>query len=83
MKCPKCNSISAVLDSRPTESGTVRRRRKCMKNRCQTRFTTVEVQIPNNVKRRDADNPMKRIKEQLGALQQLLDEYISNILKGE
>lgn len=42
MKCPYCDyPDSKVIDSRPTDEGTViRRRRECMK--CQNRFTTYE-----------------------------------------
>ncbi|MCR1898030.1 transcriptional regulator NrdR [Irregularibacter muris] len=42
MKCPFCNSIeSKVVDSRPTEDGSViRRRRECIQ--CLKRFTTYE-----------------------------------------
>lgn len=39
MKCPKCNSDTAVMDSRPHE-GTTHRRRECVA--CPTRFSTVE-----------------------------------------
>ncbi len=42
MKCPKCNCPdSKVVDSRPTEDGSIRRRRECLS--CQNRFTTYEV----------------------------------------
>ncbi len=42
MKCPKCGYIdSKVVDSRPTEDGSIRRRRECLS--CQYRFTTYEV----------------------------------------
>lgn len=42
MKCPTCGfSDSKVIDSRPTESGSIRRRRECLN--CQRRFTTYEV----------------------------------------
>lgn len=42
MKCPKCNCPdSKVVDSRPTEEGSIRRRRECLA--CQNRFTTYEV----------------------------------------
>ncbi|NPV69404.1 MAG: transcriptional repressor NrdR [Firmicutes bacterium] len=42
MKCPYCGAVdSNVLDSRPTEAGSViRRRRECPS--CQKRFTTYE-----------------------------------------
>ncbi len=42
MKCPKCNyPDSKVVDSRPTDDGSIRRRRECLS--CQNRFTTYEV----------------------------------------
>ena len=42
MKCPFCGYIeSKVADSRPTEDGSIRRRRECLS--CHRRFTTYEV----------------------------------------
>ena len=42
MRCPVCShDNSKVIDSRPTESGTIRRRRECLK--CTKRFTTYEM----------------------------------------
>ncbi len=42
MKCPSCGSNDfKVLDSRPTDSKTIRRRRECQN--CQKRFTTYEI----------------------------------------
>lgn len=42
MRCPICShEDSKVVDSRPTESGTIRRRRECLG--CKHRFTTYEV----------------------------------------
>lgn len=42
MKCPVCGSEeSRVVDSRPTENSTIRRRRECLA--CKHRFTTYEV----------------------------------------
>lgn len=38
--CPKCKADSSVIDSRPTEQH-IRRRRRC--DKCQHRWTTVEV----------------------------------------
>lgn len=41
MKCPFCShQESKVIDSRPTEDNTIRRRRECIK--CKGRFTTYE-----------------------------------------
>ncbi len=42
MKCPTCGFLdSKVIDSRPTDSGSIRRRRECFQ--CKRRFTTYEV----------------------------------------
>lgn len=41
MKCPYCgNEDSKVMDSRPTDDGSIRRRRQC--DSCGKRFTTYE-----------------------------------------
>ena len=41
MKCPNCGYIdSKVVDSRPTEDSSIRRRRECLE--CHKRFTTYE-----------------------------------------
>lgn len=41
MKCPYCpHAASAVVDSRDTTDGRIRRRRECLK--CRKRFTTYE-----------------------------------------
>ncbi len=42
MKCPACGTTdSKVIDSRPTETGSIRRRRECLS--CGKRFTTYEI----------------------------------------
>ena len=42
MKCPACNHAdSKVIDSRPTENSSIRRRRECLA--CKHRFTTYEM----------------------------------------
>ena len=42
MKCPNCGfEESKVVDSRPTENQSIRRRRECLK--CKKRFTTYEI----------------------------------------
>ena len=40
MNCVKCNSATSVVDSRPQETSTVKRRRKC--GACGHRFNTIE-----------------------------------------
>jgi len=39
--CPKCQSKSKVYNSRPTDDGTIRRNRECLK--CKHRYATLEV----------------------------------------
>ena len=42
MKCPYCGfSESKVVDSRPADEGSIRRRRECLQ--CERRFTTYEI----------------------------------------
>lgn len=42
MKCPNCGETeSKVVDSRPTENSSIRRRRECLA--CGRRFTTYEI----------------------------------------
>ena len=42
MKCPNCgHTKSNVIDSRPTENSSIRRRRECLE--CKCRFTTYEI----------------------------------------
>ena len=42
MKCPSCGYFdSKVVDSRPTEDSSIRRRRECLE--CHKRFTTYEI----------------------------------------
>jgi len=50
MRCPKCGmDDDKVIDSRSVKEGVgVRRRREC--NHCQTRFTTLESLIPEELK---------------------------------
>lgn len=60
MKCPFCGSIeSKVIDSRPTDEGTIiRRRRECIE--CAKRFTTYEKveSIPLRVIKKDKSREM-------------------------
>ncbi len=54
MKCPICGfPDSRVIDSRPTEEGTIRRRREC--DGCKRRFTTYEIfdSVPVMVTKKD------------------------------
>ena len=60
MKCPFCGSAeSKVIDSRPTDEGTIiRRRRECIE--CEKRFTTYEKieSIPLRVIKKDKSREM-------------------------
>lgn len=54
MKCPMCGfADSKVIDSRPTENESIRRRRECQ--RCGKRFTTYEIldSVPMMVVKKD------------------------------
>ena len=54
MKCPSCGyNDSKVVDSRPTENSSIRRRRECLS--CQSRFTTYEIidEVPVIVIKKD------------------------------
>ncbi len=54
MKCPVCGfEDSKVIDTRPTDDGSIRRRRECL--RCQRRFTTFEMidTVPTLVVKKD------------------------------
>ncbi len=54
MKCPTCGyPDSKVIDSRPTEEGSIRRRRECLG--CKRRFTTYEIfdTVPVMVTKKD------------------------------
>ncbi len=53
MNCPACgHPDSKVLDSRPSDSSSIRRRRECLG--CQKRFTTYEIieAVPLSVKKK-------------------------------
>ena len=62
MNCPFCRvADTRVIDSRTAEDGAaIRRRRQC--ERCERRFTTVEVASLNIVKRSGAIEPFSRDK---------------------
>ena len=54
MKCPNCGHLeSKVIDSRPTENSSIRRRRECLE--CGYRFTTYEIidTIPTYILKKD------------------------------
>ena len=45
MKCPKCQSDTGVIETRPYKENTIRRRRKCQNAACGWRGTTEEALI--------------------------------------
>ncbi len=54
MKCPACGYFdSKVVDSRPTDDSSIRRRRECLE--CHKRFTTYEIidEVPISVIKKD------------------------------
>ena len=54
MNCPACgNSESKVIDSRPSDPTSIRRRRECLN--CQKRFTTYEIieSVPISVEKKN------------------------------
>ena len=53
MTCPVCGADTKVIDSRPIEDGT-RRRRQCLE--CDHRFTTVEIDVDYYDAMRPIDN---------------------------
>ncbi|MCI8331577.1 MAG: transcriptional repressor NrdR [Clostridiales bacterium] len=59
MKCPACGfADSRVIDSRPTEEGSIRRRRECLS--CKRRFTTYEIfdAVPIMVTKKDGSSEL-------------------------
>ncbi len=59
MRCPTCgHPDSKVIDSRPTDEGSIRRRRECL--RCKRRFTTYEIfdAVPIMVTKKDGSQEM-------------------------
>ncbi len=59
MRCPTCgHPDSKVIDSRPTEEGSIRRRRECLS--CKRRFTTYEIfdAVPIMVTKKDGTQEM-------------------------
>lgn len=97
MKCPYCGyTESKVVDSRPAEDGSIRRRRECIA--CDRRFTTYEtvemtpmVVVKKNGTRQSFDRnkvlgSMLRACEKrtvpLHALETLVDEIEQNLQSG-
>ena len=90
MKCPFCgHTDSKVVDSRPTEDGSIRRRRECLE--CSRRFTTYEKveSMPIIVIKRDGSreafsrekvlNAMLRAFEKRSVTLDVLNAAVSNI----
>ena len=90
MKCPFCgHTDSKVVDSRPTEDGSIRRRRECLE--CGRRFTTYEKveSMPVIVIKRDGSretfsrekvlNAMLRAFEKRSVTLEELNDAVTNI----
>ena len=90
MNCPFCgHTDSKVVDSRPTEDGSIRRRRECLE--CSRRFTTYEKveSMPIIVIKRDGSreafsrekvlNAMLRAFEKRSVTLDVLNAAVSNI----
>ena len=90
MKCPFCgHTESKVVDSRPTEDGSIRRRRECLE--CTRRFTTYEKveSMPVIVIKRDGSretfsrekvlNAMLRAFEKRSVTLDALNDAVTNI----
>lgn len=43
--CPVCGASTQVKDSRHNNAGGIRRRRQCMSDKCDKRFTTHEIEL--------------------------------------
>lgn len=52
MKCPRCNSLARLLETRAKDDNTVRRRYECANFH---RFTTIEFAKPETTTRRVPD----------------------------
>lgn len=74
MMCPKCNSKSRVINSRPSNYG-IYRRRQCLE--CGHRFSTQEV-LSLNVE--EASRKMGRLKTYFKKFQSSLNE-LANLLE--
>ena len=93
MKCPYCGfSESKVVDSRPADEGSIRRRRECLQ--CERRFTTYETveSLPMVVIKKDGScekrpvpvADMERMAMEIEQeLQNKLEREISTELVGE
>lgn len=80
MKCPKCNSGTGVVDSRPREDGRIYRRRECFE--CWARFTTSEEIVSDgggiSAGRTHLANRVTRLSEEtVAAINYLLDRTVN------
>ena len=69
MKCPYCGfSESKVVDSRPADEGSIRRRRECLQ--CERRFTTYETveSLPMVVVKKDGSRQSFDRRKVLGGM---------------
>jgi transcriptional regulator NrdR family protein len=77
-KCPKCAGISDVKQSRMTDCGVMRRRRKCRK--CATPWTTYEVgqedwRALQNL--RDAGQVMAAARRELKKVEVVIERHLA------
>lgn len=68
MICPKCGAEMRVVDSRPIEANSVRRRRAC--EECQYRLTTYEIT-------QEQLGRFNRIERERGKILNTMEELIS------
>ena len=65
MNCQKCNGDTCVLDSRPVD-GASRRRRVCLE--CNNRFSTVEIMAEEKKKHDRLQRMLLRVLEELNSM---------------
>lgn len=83
MICPKCKGKSRVYNSRPTDDGTIRRNRECLK--CKHRYATIEVSadIKKVVKPQPVVKPKKKKKRRPAytAFDRMTDDELMDALE--
>ena len=83
MICPKCKGKSRVYNSRPTDDGTMRRNRDCLK--CKHRYATIEVSadIKKVVKPQPVVKPKKKKKRRPAytAFDRMTDDELMDALE--
>lgn len=81
MRCPNCGYMeSKVIDSRPTDSGSIRRRRECLS--CKKRYTTYEIidTVPVIVTKKDGTHEIfDRNKVKTGIMKACYKRPVSDV----